>query len=117
MLSKSILDRFKKKAPVCLLARMSLARLLSDEAMNRVFDENAITQYNRTATFAAITHMMADVTLRISPSVNAAYKKHKQCLGVSQVAVLNKFIRIEPQVAGAGSVQLLCCTKDSRLSA
>ncbi len=101
MLAKSILERFKKKAPVCLLARMSLTRMLSDEAMNRVFQENAITQYDRTATFASITQMMADVTLKISPSVNAAYKKLKERLGVSQPAVLNKFIRVEPQVMQA----------------
>ena len=101
MLAKSILDRFKKKSPVCLLARMSLTRLLSDEAMNRVFKENAVTQYDRKVTFAAITQMMADVTLKLSPSVNAAYKKHKERLGVSQPAVLNKFLRVEPQVMQA----------------
>ena len=101
MLAKSLLDRFKKKSPVCLLARMSLTRLLSEDAMNRVFKENAVTQYDRTATFAAITQMMADVTLKLSPSVNAAYKKHKERLGVSQPAVLNKFLRVEPQVMQA----------------
>ena len=101
MLAKSILDRFKKKSPVCLLARMSLTRVLSEEAMNRVFKDNAASQYDRKVTFAAITQMMADVTLRLSPSVNAAYKKHKERLGVSQTAVLNKFIRVEPQVMQA----------------
>jgi len=101
MLAKSILDRFKKKSPVCLLARMSLTRVLSEEAMNRVFEENAITQYDRKVTFAAIVQMMADVTLKLSPSVNAAYKKHKERLGVSQPAVLNKFLRVEPQVMQA----------------
>lgn len=101
MLAKSILDRFKKKSPVCLLARMSLTRLLSEEAMNQVFEENAVTQYDRIATFASITQMMADVTLKLSPSVNAAYKKHKERLGVSQPAVLNKFLRVERQVMQA----------------
>lgn len=101
MLAKTILNRFKTKSPICLLARMSLTRVLSDEAMNRVFKDNAVTQYDRKATFAAITQMMADVTLKLSPSVNAAYKKHKERLGVSQPAVLNKFIRVERQVMQA----------------
>lgn len=101
MLAKKILDRFKEKAPVCLMARMALTRVLSDDAMNRLFAENALTQYDRKATFAAIVQMMADVTLKLSPSVNAAYKKHKDRLGVSQPAVLNKFVRVEPQVMQA----------------
>jgi IS4 transposase len=101
MLAAQIIERFKQKRPVCLLARMVLARLLSDEALNRVFQEHAKTQYQRQIVFSALTQMMADIALSFSPSVNAAYKKNKSSLGACLTAVLNKLQRVEPQVAQA----------------
>lgn len=101
MLAPAMIERFKKKRPVCLLARMALARLLSDEALNQVFRECAQSQYERQILFSALTQMMADVVLRFSPSVNAAYMKNKALLAASQTAVLNKLQRVEPQVMQA----------------
>lgn len=98
---KSIIERFKQKRPVCLLARMALTRMLSDDALNGVFRDHATAQYERKVLFSSLTNMMADVVLCFSPSVNAAYKKNRESLGASLNAVCNKLDRVESQVAQA----------------
>ena len=39
---KEFVNRFKEKRPIGLMARMSLARLLSPEAVDQVFHEHAV---------------------------------------------------------------------------
>lgn len=101
MLAKEIIDRFKKKRPVCLMARMSLVRLLSPEAIDAVFRQHAEEQYERKILFSALTEMMADVTLCLSPSINASYRKHREKLAAARSSVSNKLDRVEPQVIQA----------------
>jgi hypothetical protein len=101
MVVREIVDRFKKKTPVCLMARMSLARLLSPEAIDQVFHDHALEQYERKIPFSALTELMTDVTLCLSPSVNASYKKHRESLVAARSCVFNKLDRVEPQVAQA----------------
>ena len=101
MLSRDIVDRFKKKRPVGLMARMALARLLAPEAINQVFYDNAQEQYERKIPFSALTELMAEVTLCLSPSVNAGYKKLKEKLAASRSCVFGKLERVEPCVTQA----------------
>jgi hypothetical protein len=84
MLVKEMVDRFKKKRPVCLMARMALARLLSPEAIDQVFYEHAVEQYERKIPFSALTELMTEVTLCLSPSVNAAYIKNREKLAAAR---------------------------------
>jgi IS4 transposase len=114
MLSRDIVDRFKKKRPVGLMARMALARLLAPEAINQVFYDNAQEQYERKIPFAALTDLMAEVTLCLSPSVNAGFKKLKDRLAASRSCVFGKLERVEPCVTQAlvrysyGQVRAIC---------
>ena len=101
MLLKKIVDRFKEKRPVCLMARMSLARLLSPEAIDQVFHDHADEQYERKVSFSALAELMAEVTLCLSPSVNAGYKKLREKLAAARSCVFNKLDRVEPQVTQA----------------
>jgi len=101
MLSNEIVNRFKEKRPVCLMARMSLARLLSPTAIDQVFRDYAREQYQRKIPFSALTELMAEVTLCLSPSVNAGYKKLRETLNAARSCVFNKLERVEPQVAQA----------------
>jgi IS4 transposase len=101
MVVREIVDRFKKKTPVCLMARMSLARLLSPQAIDQVFYDHAVGQYERKIPFSALTELMTDVTLCLSPSVNASYKKHRERLAAARSCVFNKLDRVEPKVAQA----------------
>lgn len=101
MLVKEIMDRFKEKRPVCLLARMSLARVLSAEAIDEVFHQEAETQYERSILFSALTELMVNVTLCLSPSVNAGYKKHREKLKAALSSVYSKLEYVEPKVVQA----------------
>lgn len=101
MLTKDILDRFKQKRPVGLLARVALARLLSPDAINEVFHEHAVEQYERKILFSSLMDMMADVTIGLSRSVNAAYRKKREQIGAALSCVCNKLDRVEPQVSQA----------------
>jgi len=101
MLARDIVERFKEKRPVGLMARMALARLLAPQAIDQVFLENAQDQYERKIPFAALTELMAEVVLCLSPSVNAGYQKLKEKLIASRSCVFGKLERVEPRVAQA----------------
>ena len=101
MLVREMVERFKKKRPVGLMARMALARLLAPQAIDQVFLDNAEDQYERKIPFAALTELMAEVVLCLSPSVNAGFKKLKEKLVASRSCVFTKLQRVEPQVAQA----------------
>lgn len=101
MLVQEIVNRFKEKRPVCLMARMTLARLLAPQAVNQVFSDHAQEQYERKIPFSALTEMMAEITLCLSPSVNAGYKKLREKLVAARSCVFNKLDRVEPRVAQA----------------
>jgi IS4 transposase len=101
MLVKEIVNRFKEKRPVALMARMALARLLAPQAIDQVFHDHAQEQYQRKIPFSALTELMADVTLCLSPSVNAGYQKLRENLVAARSSVFNKLERVEPQVTQA----------------
>lgn len=101
MLNKKIYDRYKGKRPVCLMASMALTRLLSAESIDKVFRDNAAEQYERKILFSALVNMMAEIVLRTAPSVNAAFKKHREELNASMMAVCRKLDRVEPKVTQA----------------
>jgi hypothetical protein len=44
MLVKEIVNRFKEKRPVALMARMALARLLAPQAIDQVFHSDSRTE-------------------------------------------------------------------------
>jgi hypothetical protein len=101
MFAEEIIKRFKEQRPVCLMARMALARLLAPQALNQVFYDHAEEQYERKTPFSALTELMAEITLCLSPSVNAGYKKLRAKLRAARSCVFNKLARVEPQVIQA----------------
>jgi IS4 transposase len=101
MLVKEIVNRFKEKRPVALMARMALARLLAPQAIEQVFHDHAQEQYQRKIPFSALTELMVEVTLCLSPSVNAGYQKLRENLVAARSSVFNKLERVEPQVTQA----------------
>jgi IS4 transposase len=101
MLVRAIVERYKKKRPVSLMARMALARLLAPEGIDQVFHDHAHEQYQRKIPFSALTELMAEVTLCLSPSVNAGYQKLREKLAASRSCVFSKLERVEPRVTQA----------------
>ena len=83
------------------MARIAIEHATSDEFLNHLFAENAQRQVEGELLFSAVVKLMTLVACRVRPSVNAAYQKHGQDLGVSIQAVYEKLRKIEPQVTRA----------------
>jgi hypothetical protein len=86
---------FAKARPIAVVAQMALRHVLEDQALQRVFQENAQAQREATIPFAALAQMMATVVLGQEPSVNAAIKKARAALKASHQAVYGKLQRVE----------------------
>jgi hypothetical protein len=83
------------------MARAALENALPPSAVDALFEEVAERQYTRTLLFSDVVNLMAMVVCKVRPSINAAYKKHAESLGVTRKAVYNKINGIEPEVGAA----------------
>lgn len=101
MFTDPIFRAFAKKRPIAVLGQMALGRLLDAETLNRLFAESADVQYERSLMFSSVVELLSAVVLGKHPSVNAAYKKAKDEIGVSLNSVYGKLDRLEPQIGQA----------------
>jgi len=83
-------DAFTKKAPLCVMTRITLESLFDDDRLNQLFERTAQRQYHRELLFSQIVELMMSVVLRADKSVLAAYRKRADSLGVSDEAVYQK---------------------------
>jgi hypothetical protein len=95
-----ILDRFIKAAPVAVLVRGTLGRILADTTLDDLFNRVAQTQYTHELTFSTLVKLMAKVTFGTHGSVHAAYR-HTAGIPVSIAAVYDKLAGVETAVTGA----------------
>ena len=94
-----ILDRFEQKSPFAVLVRTILQRLLPAEQLDRLFNDTAKKQYERTLLFSTLMTLMLEVVLKSSPSVHHSYERHQDEVGVSLKAVYDKLNGLEPKIA------------------
>jgi hypothetical protein len=94
-----ILDRFEQKSPFAVLVRVILQRLLPPDQLDRLFDETAEKQYQRTLLFSTLMTLMLEVVLKSSPSVHHSYQRHQDDIDVSVKAVYDKLNGLEPNIA------------------
>ena len=80
---------------------MVFTRLFAPHILDDLFANVAKGQYQRTLLFSTIVKVMASVVMSKHPSVNAAYKKMKEEIGVSLNAFYQKLERIEPEISRA----------------
>lgn len=95
MTSADLMRIFEEKRPVCVMAQMAIERLLAAEELDRLFADNAEEQYERTLLFSSMSRLMAAVVLCRERTVNSAYKKMKEQVGVSLTALYEKLTRVE----------------------
>ena len=101
MTNADLMRMFEEKRPVCVMAQMAIERLLSAEELDRLFADNAEDQYERTLLFSSLARVMAAVVLCREATVNSAYKKMKEQVGVSLTALYEKLARVEPRLSRA----------------
>ncbi len=97
-------EKFIERSPVSVMVRGTLERVFDPEKLERVFADNAVLQYTRELTFTQCVGLMSDVVFRITPSVGAWYKAHREEMPVTRQAVYDKLKRVELPVA-AGLVE------------
>jgi hypothetical protein len=96
-----MLELFRKKMPLSCLLYGLLERCFSAERLDKIFLENAKEQYTREILFSTVCDLMLSVVLKIHPSVNAAYQKHPEPLGVTVSALYEKLKGVELSVSQA----------------
>lgn len=94
MLGK-VFERFVEKAPVAVMVRGILERIVGPEALNTLYDRVADRQYTRELLFSSVFQLMNLVVCRIQPSIHAAYQDNKEEIGTSVTAVYDKLIGID----------------------
>ena len=101
MILSEVFERFVEESPVTVMARAALENALPPSAIDALFEDVAERQYTRALLFSDVVDLMAMVVCRARPSINAAYKKYAEALGVTRKAVYNKINGMEPAVGAA----------------
>lgn len=89
------LERFIEQSPVSVIARSTLERVFNADNLNEWFEKTAINQYTRNLLFSTLFELMAQVVSCSNKSVNAAYRKNNENIGVSLTAIYNKLNHLE----------------------
>jgi hypothetical protein len=101
MILSEVFERFVEDSPLTVMARATLENALPPSALDELFESVAERQYTRDLLFSDVVGLMAVVVCKVRPSINAAYKKYAEALGVTRKAVYNKINGMEPAVGAA----------------
>lgn len=101
MSANQVLERFIEKAPMSVMARALLEKVLTPERLNECFERVTDTQYTRELMFSAVFSLMTQVVTKVFPSINAAYQNQKEDIGTSIASVYNKLNGLETRVSEA----------------
>jgi len=97
MLLDRVFEPFLQKRPVCVMARAVLENLLDPERIDALFERSRQRQYEKELLFSTLVELMSVVTLKIQPSVHAAYQSSN--LEVSVQALYKKLDGVERTVS------------------
>lgn len=99
MILRELVERFEKKAPVCVMVRVAMENVLSAERLDTLFEEAADRQKNKRLMFSTVAEIMGLVACKIQPSVHAAYQARKEEINVTAKALYDKLQRMETNVS------------------
>jgi len=94
MLGK-VFERFENNAPVAVMVRGILERILGPDALNALYDRVVDKQYTRELLFSSVFQLMNLVVCKIKPSIHAAYQDHQEEIETSITAVYDKLNRMD----------------------
>lgn len=110
MLFNAVFENFCRDTPFAPMLRATFERLLSPRRLDAIFDQVAVDQYTRQLTFSAIVDLLADVVLRVRPSVRKAYQGAP--LPATLRAVYDKLAHVETATSQALVEQLAADARD-----
>jgi Transposase DDE domain len=96
-----IFAKFAEKAPVTVMMRALLENILAPARIDALFEDQAQRQYTRQLTFSAVVSLLADVVVKIQPSVHQAFRARREQLAVAVKSVYEKINGCEPALAAA----------------
>lgn len=97
----AMFQRFMEKAPVTVMVRSTLERVLSPAAMDAIFANSAVRQVESELLFSSVVELLTLVVWRQRDSINQAYKHAQEDFEVSVKSVYNKLNGTETQVCRA----------------
>lgn len=100
MALEAVFERFTKKSPLTVMARLLMQQALSREWLEEVFEQHRDKQYTRELLFSTVVDLMALVALGLQPSLHAAAQASPE-LKVSLAALYDKVNHTEPEVVRA----------------
>ena len=100
MLGKAF-ERFIEKAPVAVMVRGVLERVLNPDALDALYERATVKQYTRELLFSNVVGLMNLVVCRIHPSIHAAYQDNEEDIETSITSVYNKLNGIDTQTSRA----------------
>src|SRR5882724_6579359 len=101
MSSEAMFQRFMEKAPVTVMVRSTLERVLSPTAIDAIFASSAVRQVESELLFSSVVDLLALVVWRQRDSINQAYKHAREDFEVSVKSVYKKLNGTETQVCRA----------------
>jgi hypothetical protein len=99
MILRELIERFEKKAPVCVMMRATMENVLSAERLDALFVRTAEQQENKCLMFSTVADIMGLVACKIHPSVHAAYQAKKEEVAVTAKALYDKLQRMETNIS------------------
>jgi hypothetical protein len=99
MVLREVIERFEKRAPVCVMVRATMENVLSAERLDALFENAAGRQENKCLMFSTVADIMGLVACQIHPSVHAAYQAKKEEAAVTAKALYDKLQRMETNIS------------------
>jgi hypothetical protein len=99
MILREVVERFEKKAPVCVMVRAAMENVLSAERLDALFDRAARRQENKKLMFSTVMDIMGLVACKIHPSPHAAYQAKQEEAAVTAKALYDKLQRMETNIS------------------
>lgn len=101
MRTSELLERFATQAPLAMMARVAISRVLDRGRLDRLFERTCVKQKCGELLFSMVVDLMGLVAIKVKPSVHAAYKHRIEDMTVAINSIYNKLQGIEPNVSGA----------------
>jgi hypothetical protein len=94
-------DAFVQGAPCAVLTRLVAERIVDDQLLRTLFQEHAVTQYDRDITITHLVEVMLDVACGLVRSVRAGYLRRQEEMAASLTAFYGKLDRADPELGMA----------------
>ncbi len=101
MVLTQVFQRFAEYAPMPVMARLVLDRVLTPAKLNAWFEQTTERQYTRALLFSSVCEVMSLVAFKVFPTVHAAYQTRPGEMGVSVTSLYNTLNGMETTTSRA----------------